>query len=174
MRLYLMRHGPAEDRSATGRDFDRRLTPAGRALVRAMGEALLRERTGATGAGASSVGSSPRGEAIRVVSSPLVRARETAEIVREALGAGSSALEIEEALSGDQPIPRALVAALVGAGRDALVVGHQPSIEDLTRVLIQPAPLALRGFPTATIVTLAVEGAGFAVVSVLDPKAVRP
>ena len=33
MRLYVMRHGPAEDRAPTGRDFDRALTRAGREVV---------------------------------------------------------------------------------------------------------------------------------------------
>lgn len=164
MRLYLMRHGPAEDQASSGRDFDRRLTADGRALVQAMGAALLREREG----------SAPGGPALRVVSSPRVRARETAQIVREALGAGSSAVELEEVLSGDRSIPRELISALVTEGRDALVVGHQPSIEELTRELIQPEPLVLRGFHTATIVSLALQDAGFAVASVLDPKAVRP
>lgn len=164
MRLYLMRHGPAEDQASSGRDFDRRLTADGRALVRAMGAALLRERTG----------SAPEGPDLRVVSSPRVRARETAQIVREALGAGSPAVEFEEALSGDRAIPRELISALVELGRDALVVGHQPSIEELTRELLQPEPLVIRGFHTATIVILAVQGSGFALASVLDPKAVRP
>jgi phosphohistidine phosphatase SixA len=30
MKLYVMRHGPAEDFSASGRDFDRALTASGR------------------------------------------------------------------------------------------------------------------------------------------------
>ena len=34
MEIYLLRHGIAEDRSATGRDADRRLTEEGRAKLR--------------------------------------------------------------------------------------------------------------------------------------------
>ena len=33
MRLYVMRHGPAEDRAPTGRDFDRVLTTMSPARV---------------------------------------------------------------------------------------------------------------------------------------------
>jgi len=159
MRLYLLRHGPAEDHAASGRDTDRRLSEPGRALVRAVGAALLRER------GAPMP---------RVVSSPRLRARETAELVREALGPTSGPVEIDAALGGEQAIPEALVTAIVEAGADTLVVGHQPSIEELTRALIRPEPLVLRGFHTATIVTLVARGASFAVASVLDPKSVRP
>jgi len=41
MKLYVMRHGPAEDFSASGRDADRALTPSGRDRVRDVAKALL-------------------------------------------------------------------------------------------------------------------------------------
>ena len=64
-----MRHGPAEDQAATGRDFDRKLTSSGRARTEVAAHELGRwER--------------PK----RVISSPLVRTIETAEVVMAALG----------------------------------------------------------------------------------------
>ena len=64
MKIYIMRHGPAEDQAPTGRDFDRKLTSSGRARTELAAHELGRwER--------------PK----RVISSPLVRTIETAEIV---------------------------------------------------------------------------------------------
>ena len=176
MLLYVMRHGPAEDHAPTGRDFDRRLTAAGRALVLAMAEAFRAQR-----------GAGP----IRVLTSPRARARETAEIVHDTLSAsregpatGSApapiraaeqpAVEIHNALDGEHPIPLELVSALAEGGADVLLVGHQPSVEELCRGLVRPEPLVLQSFRTATIIALEPTGARFRVASILDPSAVRP
>ena len=70
MEVYLLRHGIAEDDSASGRDSDRQLTDEGRQKLRSVLQA-------AAGAGVS-----PE----LIVSSPYVRARQTAEIARKVLG----------------------------------------------------------------------------------------
>jgi phosphohistidine phosphatase len=70
MELYLLRHGIAEDRAASGRDADRRLTEEGRDKLR-----RILERAHAAGAQPS-----------LILSSPLRRALETAEIAAHALG----------------------------------------------------------------------------------------
>lgn len=70
MELYLLRHGIAEDRSLTGRDADRRLTDEGRKKLR---EVLER---------AHNAGVEPS----LILSSPLKRALETAEIAAHELG----------------------------------------------------------------------------------------
>jgi phosphohistidine phosphatase len=160
MRIYVMRHGPAEDHASSGRDFDRRLTPEGRALVHAMAEALRRERLGSA--------------LPRVLSSPRVRARETGEIILETVGPHEAALELDEALGGETPIPRDLLANIAAAGADALLVGHQPTVEALVRDLIRPEPLRFSGFRTATIVALDHDGARFHLSTVLDPHKVQP
>jgi phosphohistidine phosphatase len=159
MLLYVMRHGPAEDLSPSGRDFDRHLTPDGRALVLAMAEALRAQRGR---------------DLPRVLSSPRARARETAAILRAALGPPEGIVELHDALDGEHPIPLEFVSALAEAGVDALLVGHQPSVEELVRDLIHPESPSLSSFRTATIVTLASSGARFRVSSVLDPQQVRP
>lgn len=70
MELYLLRHGIAEDHATTGRDADRRLTDEGRAKLR-----RVLER-------AHQAGVSPS----LILSSPLRRALETAEIAARELG----------------------------------------------------------------------------------------
>ena len=125
-----MRHGPAEDNSPTGRDGDRALTPDGRNRTRAVAKALGDESE------------SP----LSILSSPLVRALQTAEIVaaetnlakrvEEAKGTGGStgAVEIrrEMAPGGDA---LGLVRELARSGRKrCLVVGHEP---DLSMLVVQ-------------------------------------
>ena len=127
MKLYVMRHGPAEDSSPTGRDGDRALTPDGRDRTRSVARALLAE------------GEAP----LTIISSPLVRALQTAEIVaavsdlerrvREAKDAGGApgAVEIrrEMAPGGDA---LGLVLELARSGRKrAMVVGHEPDLSML-------------------------------------------
>jgi phosphohistidine phosphatase len=132
VKLYVMRHGPAEDSSPTGRDGDRALTPDGRNRTRAVAKALSGE------------GENP----LSILSSPLVRALQTAEIVaaetdlakrvEDAKGAGGStgAVEIrrEMAPGGDA---LGLVRELARSGRKrVLVVGHEPDLSMLVHELI--------------------------------------
>jgi phosphohistidine phosphatase len=132
VKLYVMRHGPAEDASATGRDGDRALTPEGRERTRAVARALLAD------------GEIP----LTIVSSPLVRALQTAEIVaattdveknvREAKDAGGApgAVEIRREMTpgGD---PFGLVVELARAGRKrVMVVGHEPDLSMLVASLV--------------------------------------
>lgn len=159
MLVYIMRHGPAEDHAPSGRDFDRALTPAGRAVVRSVAKALRAQR---------SESSLPR-----VLSSPRARARETAAIVREVLDPRGAEVELHPELGGEEPIARTFVESLVEAGADALLVGHQPVVEALVRELMHPAPLVIAGFYTGTIVALAPAGARFHLTSILDPRKVR-
>jgi phosphohistidine phosphatase len=70
MEVYLLRHGIADDDSPTGRDADRRLTAEGRHKLREVLRAV------------AAAGVTPE----VVVSSPYVRARQTAEIAAEVLG----------------------------------------------------------------------------------------
>jgi phosphohistidine phosphatase len=103
VRLLVIRHAEA----APGEpDEERRLTPAGRSQAAALGERLA-------------------GDGIRadvVMTSPLVRARETGEIVARAFGCAS---EPSDALS-----PGATAAgvrdAISGRGEIVAIVAHQP------------------------------------------------
>ena len=142
MLLYVMRHGPAEDRAPTGRDFDRALTPAGREVVARSARALHEARR--------PLGLRP----FRVLSSPLRRARETAEIVA-ALGSPAPRVELHDDLAADAGVPLRLVRELAAAGVDVLLVGHQPIVEQLGGELLHPVLPALPGgVRTARIVAI--------------------
>jgi phosphohistidine phosphatase len=141
MRLYLMRHGPAEDHALTGRDFDRALTAAGREIVARAARALSEARRAVTAG------------PWRVLASPFRRAHETAEIVA-AMTPGAAPVELDDDLSADAPLPLDLVRRLAADGADALLVGHQPTVEELARELVHPARVPLQGgFRTAVILT---------------------
>ena len=133
MKLYVMRHGPAEDDAPTGRDADRVLSAAGRERVRAVAQALL-----------------DQGEApFAILSSPLARSLETAEIVAEVTHLPRRARENEKAqlagATGGVEIRRelgmgveklALLAELVRAGRKrVMIVGHEPDLSMLVTSL---------------------------------------
>jgi phosphohistidine phosphatase len=101
--IYLLRHGEAEDREAAVDDAARRLTEKGERQARAAGMALRELGIGIDAC----------------LTSPKVRARETARIAAEVLG-----VEVEEteALRGGP-----FDALELAAGRgDVLLVGHEP------------------------------------------------
>ena len=122
MKLYVMRHGPAEDDSPTGRDADRALTTSGRERTRSVAKALF------DGAEAP----------VAILSSPLVRALQTAEIVASVAGVEKVEVRREMAPGGDA---LGLVGELVRAGRKrVMVVGHEPDLSMLVERLVGQAP----------------------------------
>lgn len=134
-----MRHGPAEDHAPTGRDGDRALTPSGRERVAQVAAALV-----------------ARGEVPSlIVSSPLVRARQTAEIVADACGIRADQITLERALApeGDQ---LALYAGQLEAGlARVLVCGHEPDLSDA--VLAMTDTLPPQGMQKAMVIGLELE-----------------
>lgn len=134
-----MRHGPAEDHARTGRDADRALTPSGRDRVRSVAKALLEQ------------GEAP----LHVVSSPLVRALQTAEIVAAITGLDRRAREDAKAkksnATGAVEVRRemapggtelSLVMELLNGGRKrVMIVGHEPDLSTLlSRLVGRPPP----------------------------------
>jgi len=117
MKIYVMRHGPAEDFAPSGSDADRALTAPGRDRVRAVAKLLAAED-----------------EAPRVIlSSPLVRALQTAEIVAAECGIDRVETTRDLAPGGDAS---AFVAALVRDRRKrAMIVGHEPDLSELVATL---------------------------------------
>lgn len=175
MKLFVMRHGPAEDHSLTGRDGDRALTPSGRDRVRSVAKALVEHDEAP----------------FNVVSSPLVRALQTAEIVaavtkleervrsepkaRASGATGTVEIRRELAPGGDA---HELVAQLLREGRKrVMVVGHEPDLSALVARLVGVVPP--EGMLKAMVVGVQLEptaagiaGHGFTSRSrfVLDPK----
>jgi phosphohistidine phosphatase SixA len=110
MRLFLVRHAEA----APGEpDELRPLTPAGRAAARDLGERLAREHPTA------------------VVSSPLLRARETADQIARA---ADLAPEADERLAPGASVAD-LQAALADRDGTVVAIGHQPDCSAIYLVL---------------------------------------
>ncbi len=157
MKLYLMRHGPAEDHAGSGLDADRALTSKGRDRVRDVAKCLM------------DAGEVP----LHIVSSPLVRAVQTAEVIaavtslsgREAslsirrelaLGVGGLALVKELRAT---PMPR------------TMLVGHEPDMSAIATHLLEallPLP-----FDKAMVVGLALHADAAELRFVLDPIELR-
>jgi phosphohistidine phosphatase len=135
-----MRHGPAEDHAPSGRDADRPLSASGIEVVERAARMLAADRPGPLG---------------RVVTSPLLRARQTARIVARIAGRFAPAVDdITE-----------LVREVHAAGIEALLVGHNPTVEAFAANLEG----GVSGFRTATIVEVAEGPEGFRALRRFDP-----
>src|SRR5262245_44553281 len=124
MQIYLVRHGDAVPEEEAGSDRDRWLSPRGREAVRVLGR-LLREQAIAPDA---------------IVSSPLPRAVQTAELLASSLdylGTVTSLRCLEPAAQ-----PRVAASAILQAGSAVLVVTHEPAISAIGAFL-----LGLPAFP---------------------------
>jgi phosphohistidine phosphatase len=121
--LLLLRHGIAEERSSARPDAHRALTAAGRQRTAAVLERLLQLRL----------------HCQLLHSSPLLRARQTAELA-VAAGLAPSCRLAEGLAPGGDPWP--LLWWPPGVRRLALV-GHEPDLGELAAALIGAPPSAL-------------------------------
>jgi phosphohistidine phosphatase len=131
MRVHLCRHAQA----APGEPDDlRELTPAGVEQARALAERL------------AALADPP----VAVLTSPLVRARQTADAISEALGLTAE--------PRDELLPGATVASLRRALADVrgpvAVVGHQPDCSEIALALTGRDPGFRPGETTAVELTL--------------------
>jgi phosphohistidine phosphatase len=134
VKIYIMRHGPAEDHARSGRDFDRKLTASGRARTELVARELGERNE----------------EPKRIVSSPLARTLETAEVVIAALRLNFEAESREELAPGGNAL--ALVRELAAGGaRRVMLVGHEPDVSTLAANLV---PGWSRGFDKAMVLGL--------------------
>jgi phosphohistidine phosphatase len=141
VKIYIMRHGPAEDQAPTGRDYDRKLTSSGRARTELAAQELGRwER--------------PK----RVLSSPLVRTVETAEVVIASLGLTCDLEKRDELAPGGDALRLLGELASQGAKR-AVLIGHEPDVSSLAAILL---PSWSRSFDKAMIVGLKIDRASVA------------
>jgi phosphohistidine phosphatase len=127
MQIYLLRHGIAEDVSASGRDADRQLTAEGRKRL-----ASILKR--AAGAGV---------EPSLILSSPLIRARQTAEIAAKTLGGTHQIVQTKVLEPGGEP---ELVWEELRARRAeprVLLCGHEPLFGRLAAYLLSSAALEI-------------------------------
>jgi phosphohistidine phosphatase len=120
MKLYLVRHAEAIERSGTTPDADRYLTPKGRTVFRK----IVR--------GARKAGIAPG----VIFTSPLLRAVQTAEILAERLKHEGPVLVVRELSPGFDH--RGLRTLLHGTEdiEEAAFVGHEPDLGDLAATLL--------------------------------------
>ncbi len=125
MRLFFLRHGIAEDYSSNRRDYDRALTAEGRAELENVARGLRRLK----------VTPDP------ILSSPLVRARQTAEVVAPVLG---GTIIVEEELSAGATFDAfQRLVRRYPAAEALMVVGHEPDFSEAAAAFIGAEPGAL-------------------------------
>jgi phosphohistidine phosphatase len=158
VKLYVLRHGPAEDQAASLKDGDRALTTAGRERVRAVAKMLV------------DIGEAP----LFIVTSPLVRAVQTAEIVAIVchLTDRNGHLEVRREMEpGGDVAELARKFASAGSKR-VMLVGHEPDLTQAVRSLLGTFD---RGFDKAMVVALHLPSVGreTRLRFILDPKTPR-
>ena len=157
--LWLLRHAKTvTDPPPGGSDFDRVLAPRGRRDATALGRLFAGNEQG-LGPALQGI---PR-PAVALVS-PAARTMATAELALATM-AEPPALRFEETLYGAEPFEvLALVQALDEGAEAAMVVGHNPTAQALSRDLLAPRDkkaLSLverRGFPTCALGVYAFAG----------------
>jgi phosphohistidine phosphatase len=133
MRLFIMRHGPSEGEAPSGKDFDRSLSADGRVRTAAVARELQR-----------------RGEhPTRIVSSPLVRAVETAKLVQSAFG--GIRIDMRDELAPGADTYGLVLELLDGLDESVLLVSHAPDVSLLVERVLGGRSAA---FSPATIVAL--------------------
>jgi phosphohistidine phosphatase len=155
MKLYVMRHGPAEEAATTGRDADRVLTASGRDRVRSVAHALV------------AADEAPA----HVVSSPLVRALQTAEIIAAAtkLADRGGTVDLLADLAPGGDAAGFVHEQFAQKKKRVMLVGHEPDLSALVARLVgEPVPIPM---DKAMIVGLVVRGrADIGLRFVLEPK----
>ncbi len=127
MKLFFMRHGKAEEKKPGIRDEDRKLTSEGRRDVEAIAR-LIPDRPEV------------------IYTSPLLRARETAEIVASIHG---TRIIVVEELSPSKASLKALKNLEVID--KTLFIGHAPSIEEIISELIGGGKVKLKAGGLAVV-----------------------
>jgi len=154
MQLYFLRHGTAEERAFGKDDSQRQLTPQGRAEMRSIAKGLARLNL----------------KVDTILSSPLARALQTAQIVAEALdlndhlivdrrlGGGCDLDELSEVLREHSP------------GERVMLVGHNPDFSELVGELAGGMAVELKKGGLARVDTETVAPGRGILIWLLTPK----
>jgi len=124
MRFYVVRHGIAEVTSASGLDKDRRLTPEGREKMRSAARGLRRLGV----------------DVDVMLTSPLPRARETAEVVAADLPSVPPPQLLSALAAGNGPVELLRQLRVRGDVAGLMVVGHEPTLSGLISLLLTGSP----------------------------------
>ena len=142
MNLYLVRHGEAGNVGGTiTRDAERPLTPRGEEDARLIGSALALLDGGIS----------------QILSSPLLRAMKTAQIIASCIPGNPPVISSGTLAPGLQP--RSLLADLKGAApvQGMMIVGHQPDMSELIAFLVADGSYAEIAFPPGAAAKLTLE-----------------
>jgi phosphohistidine phosphatase len=123
MNLFLLRHGLAVDRSKPGfkKDSDRPLTPKGKQRLWRVAEAMEEMDL----------------EFEAIITSPFVRAAQTAEIIAEAFELGKKLSSTEHLTpNGNPKLLLEHLNQLTPAPKGVLLVGHEPYLSQLIGLLV--------------------------------------
>jgi phosphohistidine phosphatase len=122
MNLFILRHGLAVEPGTAGffRDAERPLTSEGRSKLKKSAEAMKALELSFD----------------LILSSPYVRARQTAELVAQSMKCNS--LELTETLAPDGRVEKliSLLNRRRAATEDVLLVGHEPYLSELISLLV--------------------------------------
>jgi phosphohistidine phosphatase len=141
--LYLQRHAKAEPDDSGAADHQRALTPQGLAAAAAMGRHLLE-----------------RGELPELIlCSTARRARETADQLMAALAPAPRLVHRDDLYLSGLPAHFRILGELPDSLRRVMVVGHNPDLERLTRLLAAYGAARIGdSFPTAGCAVLTLDG----------------
>ncbi|MFK3800241.1 MULTISPECIES: phosphohistidine phosphatase SixA [unclassified Pseudomonas] len=133
MKVWILRHGEAQYRART--DAERELTDNGRQEVLTSAAHLL-------------------GQSLRwIIASPYVRAQQTAELVRQALGFSESIVTVPW-LTPDSDPRKVLDNLDLYASDDVLLVSHQPLVGSLIGLAVHGNVQQAHGMHTASLAEL--------------------
>ncbi|MEO8125930.1 MAG: phosphohistidine phosphatase SixA [Bryobacteraceae bacterium] len=120
MQLYILRHGIAENGKPGGSDADRALTAEGKKKLRETLRAVAK------------AGVAPE----LMISSPYLRARETAEIAMEVLGYREALQQADVLIPSTDPKPVWEEIRLHKTVASLMLVGHEPLLSVLAAYLL--------------------------------------
>jgi phosphohistidine phosphatase len=145
MRVYFLRHGKADRSQWHGDDDARPLTAEGEEAMRREAKALRAMDLALD----------------LIVTSPLARARQTAELVADELGLRGRLVEDERLAHGFDARRLEQVLAAHGPAESVMVVGHEPDFSAAVAELIGGGDIVLKKGGLARVdVTVPVAGGG--------------
>lgn len=162
MMLYVVRHAIAEDAAPTGDDAARRLTSGGRRKMQGVVHGLR------------ALGVEPDA----ILTSPLVRAVETARIVVAWLREAPEPRELEALASDVAPAETLRALRPFGRNQHVMIVGHEPNLSGVLALLLtgttDGAAIEMKKGGCAALEVTAFEPRGGATLRwLLPPRALR-
>ncbi len=116
-----MRHGKAEPHESREEDFERKLIQKGKTIVRNTAEEALKKL----------------GAPDLIVSSPALRAKESAEVFAEVVGFTGNIVLFEELYAADTGDIADVVRELPINSDHVVITGHNPSLEEFAFLLLK-------------------------------------